>query len=283
MIHPTFRGMQRKEIFHGMPFETYRELPAVNSHGLMDLRAHTPQHYLYKRDNPEEPTDAMQFGTLFHMLVLEPDRYDAEVHVGPCDHRGKKEWKDWAKDFPEDALLIRPMDDDALSDMRDSLLAHPKGKQLFTELEGKNESVILWQEKKTEIDCKARFDRIVSLDDTIIVVDLKTTVDVGYREFSKECAERQYDLQAAHYEDGAKAMFGMPVLYLIAAVEKEPPYHCRFFVADEPFMTHGYKRRDWALQRLVECIAAQHFPGYPQELENLGLPAWAFTEELDIL
>src|ERR1017187_1777537 len=54
-----------------MPFEEYLAVDALSGSSLMPMRR-SPLTFVWNRDNPQAPTDAMKLGTVIHTAILEP-------------------------------------------------------------------------------------------------------------------------------------------------------------------------------------------------------------------
>lgn len=69
-------------VYYGLPEATYRSAHGVNISSLKKM-AKTPRHYLAAIEEPQEPTSDMEFGTLVHLAVLEPQRLTGSYVVRP--------------------------------------------------------------------------------------------------------------------------------------------------------------------------------------------------------
>lgn len=63
-----------------IPIEVYHQHPSV-SKSQLDQFARSPAHYLASLTAPRKETQAMRIGSLFHGLVLEPER--VKIAVAP--------------------------------------------------------------------------------------------------------------------------------------------------------------------------------------------------------
>ncbi len=266
-----------------MPFDAYRSIEAANSHGLMRV-LQSPAHYLHARNEPNNPTPAMVLGSLIHLAVLEPAKFEAHVFCAPeCDRRtkvGKALFEDFQHGLPPEHIIATPSQYETVRGVQRALLAHPVMAGLMQTPTGQSELTVVWQDPATGLDCKARFDRICWRDDRMIVIDLKSTSDASYKAFSRDAANMKYDVQAAHYSEGAKIVFGKAeVDFIFAAVETSEPYGAKFYVADEElFLSYGRRRRNFAMRTLADCIEKQDFPCYGVEIQNLGFPGWVDSD-----
>jgi len=82
-------------IYPGLSFAEYQAIPALNFSKLK-LLASTPAKAKWQWDHPEEPTEAMVFGTWFHTAALQPEDMPRFVEQ-PDEYEAKGgEWKKWS-------------------------------------------------------------------------------------------------------------------------------------------------------------------------------------------
>ena len=70
----------------------YHALPRLSASGAKTLLK-SPARYQHERKHPASPTPAMEFGTMFHALVLEPEVFAARYALLPGIDRRTKEGK----------------------------------------------------------------------------------------------------------------------------------------------------------------------------------------------
>ena len=79
----------------------YHALPRLSASGAKTLLK-SPARYHHERQHPARPTAAMEFGTMFHALVLEPavfaNRYVIGLQVDRRTNAGKAAWEQWQAD-----------------------------------------------------------------------------------------------------------------------------------------------------------------------------------------
>lgn len=90
-----------------------------------------------------------------------------------------------------------------------------------------------------------------------------------------------YDIQAAFYVDGIRAVTGMELPFLFIAVEKEAPHAVAVYRADPEVIEVGRKKYRAALQLLKWCQESESWPAYQPggEIELISLPRWAANAE----
>ena len=141
---------------------------------------------------------------------------------------------------------------------------------------GRSEETITWMDP-SGIQCKARLD-YVRPDG---VVELKSTRDIGEREFIKQACQLLYHGQGAFYHDGAaESRATVPIEYpYIIAVEKEPPHDCGVYQLTPEWMEAGRGLYQHLLQQYSDCLAADWWPGKVPSIARPGLPSWAARGE----
>jgi exodeoxyribonuclease VIII len=184
---------------------------------------------------------------------------------------GKAEWDVFQTAIGTRTVISRE-DADLVMRIGRSVLTHPAAAYLLG-LPGKAETTHMWIDEATGLQCKCRPDWL--LDDGSMIVDLKTTEDASPRGFQKSIAQWRYHVQVSWYLDGLQHATGKrPEQFVFIAVEKKPPYACAVYVADAQMIEIGrdMARRD--LDKLNVCKAADHWPGYSDQVEVINLPPW---------
>jgi hypothetical protein len=236
----------------------------------------TPAHLRYALDHPDtDDTDALILGRAVHCLILDGEScYDHRFAVGPCDHRGRKDWKDWLADVPSDMDALRPMDDAQARAMAESIMHHPAARALL-EAADSHEVSMLWEHDG--VPCKARPDALVPSIGA--VVDVKTTIDAGPDAFMRAIWNFGYHRQAAHYMPGVRSLRWEYdwEYYAIIALEKEPPYLVAVYELRDDAIAAGETQLAPLRQRWAECMRTGHWPGYPAGSTQISLPPWAWA------
>ncbi len=216
----------------------------------------------------KQPTAAMQSGTIAHMAVLEPDRYERVYAV--CGPQNTSAGKAEAKAAMANGLKpITEKQDTEAWGIADAIDDHSLAKQLL--IDGQPEVSVYGQDVNTGLKVKGKLDYL----DGDRIVDLKT-VGIGGASpaaFTKQIASFKYHLQAAHYLELAQAK-----TFTFLVVERESPYQIGIYELDDDALAEGRWLRKKALDTVAFCRAANSWPGYtPNQPQTLSLPAWAFN------
>lgn len=269
-------------IHRGVSFDDYAAWDAANSHGLITLSKKTPAHLRYELDHAgAERTEALDFGYLLHLAVLEPDRFSSEAVVAPTMDKRSKAGKQAALEFEAahaGARILAPEKHAKLIAMRDSVYAHPTARE-FLMGPGISEASLVWEEEG--MPCKARPDRIGRIGASAVLGDLKTAACADRRTFERAVQSYGYHIQAAHYVAGAEKCVPQPEgnphrRFVFIVIEKEPPYCVALYEIDDAALNEGDTRRRVALRTWRRCRESGEWPGYADGIDTVSLPAWAF-------
>lgn len=302
--------------------EDYHRKKDTVGHSALVKLMRSPAHHQEYVNNPPVPTAAMAFGTAVHAAVLEPTLFEqryavrddsvlegtlgslddmkaAAVELGIKPGKMKKdELRDAIKAadkksrfvFRDDVLAKLYAGKEILADetmiaIRSIQLAiarHAGAKRLMAN--GLAEMSAFWRDPETGISCKCRPDWLVR-DGKVIdgIVDLKTCSDASADGFSRSIAAYGYDVQAAFYQDGIKAVTGRTMPFYFLAVEKDGPHAAAVYRASDEVIEVGRAKYRGALQLLRWCLDTGRWPAYQPhgEIETIDLPRWAANFALE--
>lgn len=253
--------------------EAYHRHHALSKSG-MDNLAQSPMHFKYRRENPEDQTDALRFGHAFHTLLLEPEQFKARVAIAPeVDRRTKVGKETWELFIQESAgkTYIKPTEYEQMLGMCKAIKAHPAASIVLAG-KGQIEPSLFWTDPGTGVECRARPDW---LRDDGLIVDLKTTINAHPDTFKKSMGNYRYHVQDAFYREAYFRVFGKPANgFVFIPVEKEPPHGvCVVMLGDEDVLL-GEREAHRLLDVYEECLKTQKYPGYSTQIEEIRLPAW---------
>lgn len=274
-----------------MPADQYHAHPAVGHSGLLRLMR-SPAHYRAWQDAQPEPTPQMVFGSAFHAALLEPDRFRQEYVLAPKFDRRTKEGKAAAEAWEVENAGKTPLPPEqmlAIDAMIESIKKHNGASQLLAR--GHAEMSCFWVDTETGIECKCRADFLRdagspfdgNIERLAAIVDVKTTTDASADSFARAIATLGYDVQAAFYQDGLKAVTGRTIPFFFVAVEKDAPYAVAAYEASEEVIEVGRRKYRGALQLLKWCRENDRWPAYQPngEIEEISLPRWAANFDLE--
>lgn len=230
-------------------------------------------------------SEALDFGTLFHTAVLEPDDLDQYVALD-AEKIGLKAdgtpaanptmtvaWKRAVAEAEQDGRkVIAQQDLDRVLAMREAVEAHDVAAELLFHRAGTVEESAF--AVVDGVRCRARFDRRIPG----LIVDLKSTsARPGPDALSRTVADYGYDLSAAHYLAVADALDLDVQAFALVFVSKEFPYRVTVADLDARWLERGEALRQEAIQRHLDP-AVDAYPGATGFL-TLPCPAWAAIRE----
>jgi len=265
-------------VYPDTPMDVYHTWPAASNSRLSRL-LRSPAHLRAYLDEPQADTDALRHGRAIHAAVLEPDDFKARFACSPAglDRRtkaGKEEWAALCDEFGE-ANVLKAAEWDMCLRIRDNVHAHSTAHGMITG-PGEVELSMLWTDRASGVLCKARWDRHSPELAGGAIVDLKTTKDASPRAFERAIVNFGYHRQAAFYLRGAKARHLPARHFSIIAVEKTPPYAVAVYRITEGVVDAAAEQIDALLKLYAECLDRGEWPGYPDEVRDISIPAWAW-------
>jgi PDDEXK-like uncharacterized protein DUF3799 len=260
--------------YHADPVAAGPSLSASIAHILLSSSA---QHawFAHPKLNPayqSEESEAFDLGTAAHAYLLEGEKNF--VIVQAPDWRTKL-----AKDARDDARAQGkiPLLADRWGDVQGMALAarqqleqHDDPPRPF--LDGRPEETLIWQEG--DVWCRARTDWLHA--DHRTIDDLKTTSasanpDVWTR---GPLFSSGYDVQAAFYLRGLKAIFGTEGVFRFVVQENFPPYALSVVGLAPDALALADRKVSRALTLWRHCLTTNTWPGYPQQTCYAEAPAW---------
>lgn len=238
--------------------------------------------------------DALDFGSLFHVVVLEPDHLDdfpADNGLAVLDPKvigikadGKpsdsptstKAWKDAvAAEVAAGRRVITATEWQSMLDrahaMADAVREHETAAELLYGIEGTVEESVFAD--VAGVPCRARFDKRIPS----VILDLKSTSSKpGADSLSRSVADYGYDLSAAHYLAVAEAA-GLDIqTFALVFVDKSDDHRVTVCDIDDSWLERGRALRDLAIRR--HCGQADAYEGATGFL-TLTRPRWARIPE----
>ncbi len=203
--------------------ESYRALPRYSNSDLGELK---------RGGKPlAVKPETLAFGTAFHTLVLEPEKFDANpIHIGDLA---------------------------TLTEMHNSILADVDLMRLIRN--SQREQVRQWNCPLTNLPLKAKVDVSV-MPRHVHLIDLKTTSCTSKAKFIDTLTDYDYDRQAAFYLSSDP----LTRYFEFVGVQKQPPYQVfrvSFHITDS-FIVGGQQKVAELLKRAkFEALHGGWIPG----------------------
>lgn len=261
----------------GIPYDEYARWDAVN-HSVLRHFNRTAMHAREALIRPADQTDAQFLGQAGHVAVLEPERFVAEYVPAPKFDKRTKEGKQGWADFQiehADKTCIPAEEHEACLRMRDAVWAHPTASELLKGT-GLNEVSALWEDPGTGLRCKARIDRLTSLAGWPVDLELKTSRNAARSSFSRDLHSFFYHQQIAMQLDGLNTLAPHERKGVFVVMEKERPFAVAVYEIEEDALTLGRDEYQAHLAQFAECVKTNRWAGYPDGIDYISLPPWAF-------
>ena len=263
-----------------MTEKEYRAHPAISRSALWEIRK-SPAHFRYKQEHEIEPTPALIFGQLFHLITLQPELFDEQFVIEPEINKRTNEGKQAYIDFVASANGKTVVTYEMVSQALEMAQSVYDNELAFSLLKGEVEKPFFWTDELTGEPCKCRTDVIKEISDQQIIVDLKSCNDASNDAFIRDALKYGYDVQDAMYTEGVKANTGKDSLFVFIAVEKEPPYAVNIIQADKLFYQSGWSKLRDLMAIYHDCKVTGNWYGYTGKnnvINNTIMPSWAIKE-----
>jgi len=262
-----------------VPEADYHKLEYASSSTLGKI-IRSPAHLIASREQDDSGrSDAFKLGSAAHSIILEPESWLGTWGKGVEGDRRtkavKEQWKKLHKKYGENQVLTAKQYDACVA-MRDAIENHSTAKALLWS-DGESEVTLIWDDPATGVRCKARIDRLPAKSSWGIV-DLKTTKDAGRKAFGKSLWAYGYYRQAAHYLNGLRILGEPRRHFTFCCVEKEKPNGVAVYRIDEGSVDAGEMQVARLLQTYKVCEETGFWPAYPDEIQDISIPPWAFPE-----
>lgn len=258
-------------IYENLSNREYHASEGLSHSALVKFRK-SPAHYKAYVSKLDEVSPATQhtfdIGTLFHSMMLEPDKFNDMYHVVSGDRR-KKETRLEIASASLDKIIITPKEYDMLRSMEHSMKRNSDVMYLINH--SKHEQSVY-----TEIDdvlCKCRPDGI--LWDEGVIFDLKSCEDASNTEFPKDIAKYSYHVEHAFYSMVASNASKKPIRdFIFIACEKKPPYNVALYEVSQADIDDTFREIHDDLKRFKKCMERDEWPGYDDDINTVVLPSW---------
>jgi hypothetical protein len=231
-------------------------LPVRFSH--LKLMALSPAHY---NAWVEKETPAIERGRALHSIILGGQR----VTYYPGKVRRGGEYDAFCREN-KDAQVLTKNDYGKVCAMADAVFANKRAMEVLV---GQHELEVEWEFLGRK--CQSHIDCLGPAGDWI--TELKSTVSSDPGKFSYQAAKMGYFAQVAYYQAAVQAaQLGVPRTVYFVAVEQEPPHVVSVMEATPHALESGAKSVRLWFERLLQCEAANDWPGYVQDIVPIDTP-----------
>ena len=270
-------------IYPDISNDDYHSGPGISKSGL-DMIRKSPAAYAWQKVAPvdNEKMKALDFGTAFHCLLLEPHDFDSRYVIEPLFNKrtnaGKEDAAAFAESVKESGQTIITADDlRKLNLMADSVAAHPTASSLMN-LKGVAEHSVFWTDDETGALCRCRPDWLIQ--DQKIIVDLKTAAD--FSRIQRAFEDYRYFVQDPFYRAGLKSVTGDDYDFLFIFVSTS--INCGRYPVDvirlnDAARFDGENHMKADLKKYMDCNKNNDW----QSITEIDRPNWATQTEEQIL
>lgn len=259
-----------------VPEKMYHSVRAASASNLGHLKR-SPAHLKAEWDAAEKDTPAFRLGRFAHSAILEHDAFHSDYAVISGNARTKAYKEEYAELVEEFGPYNVMKEDERETVLRmfDAVMFHATASEYLMQ-DGDSEVSLLWDDEVTGARCKARIDRL-PVDASVGIVDLKTTTDASRVQFAKSLFAYGYHRQAAHYLMGLSRVLSARDRFTFVVVEKTPPYGVAVYEIDSGSLDAGLAEVNRLLALYQRCHARNEWPGYPDIVQDISIPPWAFA------
>ena len=286
-------------IYFGLQNEAYHADGALSNSGAKMLLRDGPLAYWYaskafNKNAINRQTKAMAASDRFHMLLLEPERFDRLYAVqpggGPLDNRS----------------VVSRIEYDEMQQAIRLINGMPKVSQLFKG--GASEVSIFWPCPRTGLMLRCRPDYLKPT----ICNDYKAHAEVNNKSVRFDIVKYGYDVQAAMYVDGITAIKRLlrngeatvygdhdeawldqflatdDMRFVFTFQRKEPPYIIKTLEVADDIIEIGRQKMESAIDTYSECLrnyGTEPWPPGKDEIDLItldDLPAGIFYNQRGI-
>lgn len=237
-----------------------------------------PARFRYEQQHPVYK-NVFDFGSVAHALALGDDTVNI-VRLDFPDRRTKDYKTAEAEARALGSVPILRKDYAVIEDMVIALQDNTDAMDLLT-IPGKPEQSAFWQDERTGIWRRARFDRLPNSDAPVfVIVDYKTAASADPDDFARTVASYGYHMQAAWYCDAARALDLNPdPAFAFVVQEKDPPYIATVIQLVESATDLASQQNAKAIDRYIECKRTDTWPGYASGVTHIELPGYYAATE----
>lgn len=217
-------------------------------------------------------------GTVVHQLLLDENARVEVIHFDSWRTKESQQCADAARAAGKTPLLAK--DWARAQEIADAIRVQVAGLDVDPPLltDGQPEQTLTWEENG--VACRARLDWL--RDDRAAIDDIKTTSKSASPDtWSRTVFSMGYDVQAAFYLRGVKAVTGAEPEFRLAVCETSPPYALAVIGMSPAALALANDKLDWALGVWQKCLADDSWPGYAKRVAYAVPPSWEETRWLE--
>jgi len=252
-------------ITKNLPYTEYEKLPGLRASDMKTLLKSPKAYYNAKTLGiKKDASKSMNLGSAAHTAILEPEKFADEIVVFDGAVRRGKEW-DKFKAEHEGKLILNANEFDSVTEMAKAVNRNVDAVNLLRE--GDAEVTLEFEFMGRKF--KSRLDWL----DGDIIVDLKTTRNIGAYDFKRDMFNLGYHIQFAIYHHAIKEHTGKDPKFFVIAVDNsgEEMSEASVFRIGTDVLDKGYADLRQALRVLEECEKNDYWPSPNEGIHDLTL------------
>ena len=249
-----------------------------DSHSSLQLFRASVERYaairIHKTMLPDASKPAMVFGSAFHCLLLEPEKFTEQYILEPkFDKRttiGKEAHAAWLQEHGSKEVLSV----EAWAMLPAMVAGVMRNRYARSAIEGSGsiEEPVEWTDDVSGLRLKCKPD--IRLANGLII-DVKTTNDIDPEAWSRTVATFGYHRQAALYLDGCWQVHQADGPFVHIAVSKEPPHECAVYEVGSESLAIGRSENADTLAELMMRRDSGDWSGrWSADVTTVNLPTW---------
>lgn len=254
--------------------------PSLSASIIKALCSESPLHAwtAHPKLNPNyerEEKEAFDLGTVAHALMLQGLKNAIVLDIPDWRKPEAREARAMARAEGKIAILRKHWTrvQDMVQSGKLQLAMHREAADAFTD-EGKAEQTLTWTDDHG-VQCKARMDWI--RNDYTRCYDYKGTgTSINPFVISPRFVTSQgWDIQAAFYLRGIKAVTGVDAEFFFVAQEDYAPYALAAFGLHPETLIYGEKKVQFGIDQWAKCMESGKWPAYTNKMiVQLGFDEW---------
>jgi hypothetical protein len=269
---PTPGASPDSLLFRNLPAHAYHADRDALSCSLLKPLLISPAHFLTALAACEKKSNARDFGSLVHLLVLQPELVGSEVAVYPGPSDRTNAFKEFEDLHPGKLVVDEPTFANARRLSAKIMETRFRGRSLgrFIE-EAQREVTIYFTEPATGLRMRVRID----INHPEFTFDLKSTRHAVARLFARDAVAFDYDLQAFMYSLGRCLFDGTEKAkpFIFIAAENDDPFSVSTFEASSNFIGNGSLKFQACAAAYKACSASGFWPDLSCE-STLDIEPW---------
>lgn len=233
-------------------------------------------------DAVSENKAEFDLGTAGHLIILEPEKFDAGTVI--LDFGDYK--KDAAKQGRDDAWAagktpLLPKQLKVVRAMREAVFANKATREIVEG--GAAEETIIARDPVTGVYLKARPDYRFRIKGEAVMTDVKIT-DPNPTAFANRVGDMGYFMQDPFYRTVHELATGEPVVdFRFLCISPKPPHLVSVNRVKQQDIDEGMACMRAAIDRFAECVATNHWPDYSGQVHEVTQPAYAHYRLADLI